>query len=126
MQEFVRAYLSGESDQLYLWLKSSRLQHFAETPLLLWMLCIIFAENGKVPDNLGLAFREFTKFYDQRTEEKKAVQADVQAYSRQYWPKLLRYLAYTMTHNEKSVELRLSIPREEAENLLTDRLQQDG
>ena len=57
MREFVRGYLGDEGDRLFQQLQGDRLRKFAETPLLLWMLCRVFAHNGKVPDNLGLAFR---------------------------------------------------------------------
>ncbi|MEO0826688.1 MAG: NACHT domain-containing protein, partial [Cyanobacteria bacterium J06642_9] len=120
MQEFVRGYLGEEGDRLFQQLKGDRLRKFAETPLLLWMLCRVFAQKGQVPANLGLAFREFTQLYDQ------IIQADSPAKSRKQWPKLLRHLAFALMHDKKPVELRLSMSWEEAEALLTKCLQQEG
>jgi len=120
MQEFVRGYLGEEGDRLLQQLKGDRLRKFAETPLLLFMLCWVFDKNGYVPDNLGLAFREFTQLYDQKIQE------DAPAESKDQWPKLLRYLAFALMPDKDAVELRLSMPRDEAENLLTDYLQQEG
>jgi HEAT repeat protein len=120
MREFVRGYLGTEGDKLFQQIKGDRLGKFAETPLLLWMLCRVFAQNGQVPANLGLAFREFTQLYDQQ------VQADAAVESREQWPKLLRHLAFALMHDKELVEFRLSMPREEAENVLTECLQQAG
>ena len=121
MQEFVRGYLGEEGEPLLRQIKGDRLRKFAETPLLLWMLCRVFAQSGSVPSNLGLAFREFTQLYDQQ------IQADAPAESREQWPRLLRHLAFALMHDEKSVvEFRLSMPREEAEALLTDCLTEEG
>ncbi|NEQ53503.1 MAG: NACHT domain-containing protein [Leptolyngbya sp. SIO3F4] len=120
MQEFVNGYLGKEGNRLFHQLKGDRLRKFAETPLLLWMLCRVFALNGKVPANLGLAFREFTQLYDQQ------LQADAPAKSRDQWFKLLRHLAFALMQDKDPVKFRLSMPREEAEALLTDCLQQEG
>jgi HEAT repeat protein len=126
MQEFVRGYLGEAGDRLFRQLKGDRLQKFAETPLLLWMLCRVFAQNGQVPANLGLAFREFTHLYDQGTQAQQAIQADAPVDSRTQWPKLLRHLAFELMHDREPVEFRLSMLREEAETLLTTCLQQEG
>ena len=120
MQEFVRGYLGDDGDKLFQQLKGDRLRKFAETPLLLWMLCRVFVQNGQVPANLGLAFREFTQLYDQE------IQADAATELREQWPKLLRHLAFALMHDKELVEFRLSMSREEAENLLADCLQQEG
>ncbi|MGJ3248446.1 MAG: HEAT repeat domain-containing protein [Elainellaceae cyanobacterium] len=120
MKEFVRGYLEEEGDRLFQQLKGDRLRKFAETPLLLWMLCRVFAQNGQVPSNLGLAFREFTQLYDRQIQE------DAPADSRYQWPKLLRHLSFALMHDKEAVEFRLSMSREEAENLLTEYLQQEG
>ncbi|ASC72026.1 tetratricopeptide repeat protein [Halomicronema hongdechloris C2206] len=126
MQAFVRGYLREEGDRLFQQLQGDRLRKFAETPLLLWMLCRVFAQNGEVPANLGLAFREFTQLYDQGTEEHQAIQEDAPVDSRKQWPKLLRHLAFALMHDQDPVEFRLSMPREEAEAVLADCLQQEG
>ncbi|MBD1872759.1 HEAT repeat domain-containing protein [Nodosilinea sp. FACHB-131] len=120
MQEFVQGYLGYEGDHLFQQIQGNRLRKFAETPLLLWMLCQVFAQNGKVPDNLGLAFREFVQLHDQE------LQADAPADSRDQWHKLLRHLAFVMMQGKTLIDLELSIPREEAEDCLTAYLQQAG
>jgi HEAT repeat protein len=120
MREFVRGYLGEEGDRLFQQLKGDRLRKFAETPLLLWMLCRVFAHSGKVPDNLGLAFREFAQLHDQE------LQADAPADSRDQWHKLLRHLAFVMMQGKTLIDPELSIPREEAEDCLTVYLQQVG
>ncbi|WP_421657347.1 HEAT repeat domain-containing protein [Leptothermofonsia sp. ETS-13] len=118
IREFVQGYLGEEGDRLFQQLQGDRLRKFAETPLLLWMLCRVFAHNGKVPDNLGLAFREFARLYDQN------IQSDTPVDSRDQWHKLLRHLAFVMMQGKSSIDLQLSIPREEAEDCLTTYLQQ--
>ena len=120
MREFVRGYLGEDGDQLFQQLSSDRLREFAETPLLLFMLCWVFDKNGHVPSNLGLAFREFTQLHD------KKIQEDAPAESKDQWPKLLRHLAFALMHDKELVEFRLSMSREEAENLFTDFLQKEG
>jgi HEAT repeat protein len=119
MREFVRGYLGVEGDLLFQQLQDDRLGKFAETPLLLWMLCRVFAQNGKVPDNLGLAFREFAQLHDQE------LQADAPAESKDQWHKLLRHLAFVMMQGKTAIDPELSIPREEAEDCLTAYLRQE-
>lgn len=120
MREFVGGYLGEEGDRLFQQLQGDRLAKFAETPLLLWMLCRVFAQSGKVPNNLGLAFREFAQLHDQE------LQADAPADSKDQWHKLLRHLAFVMMQGKSLTDPQLSIPREEAENCLTAYLQQVG
>ncbi len=120
MQEFVQGYLGDEGKALFQQIKGDHLRKFAETPLLLWMLCRVFDQNGHVPSNLGMAFREFTQLYDRQIQE------DAPAESRDQWPKLLRHLAFALMHDKELVDFRLSMPREEAENVLTNYLQQEG
>jgi HEAT repeat protein len=120
MQEFVQGYLGDEGKALFQQIKGDHLRKFAETPLLLWMLCRVFDQNGHVPSNLGMAFREFTQLYDRHIQE------DAPAESRDQWPKLLRHLAFALMHDKELVDFRLSMPREEAENVLTTSLQQEG
>ncbi|HEY9607875.1 NACHT domain-containing protein, partial [Allocoleopsis sp.] len=52
MQQFVRAYLPQQGEQMLRQL-GSRLQELGQTPLLLWMLCSLFRMMGEVPSNLG-------------------------------------------------------------------------
>jgi HEAT repeat protein len=135
MREFVRGYLEKEGDQLFQQLKGDRLRKFAETPLLLWMLCRVFAEEcsqaenekrtPKLPENLGLAFREFTQLYDQGTDEHQAIQEDAPVDSRDQWHKLLRHLAFVMMQGKTLIDPQLSIPREKAEDFLTEYLRQE-
>ncbi len=120
MREFVQGYLRQEGNRLFQQLKGDRLRKFAETPLLLWMLCRVFAQNDRVPANLGLAFREFAQLYD------TDIQQDAAADSREQWPKLLRHLAFALMHDRKPTDFRLSMSREEAVDLLTACLQQEG
>lgn len=120
MQDFVQGYLGEDGNLLFQRIKGDKLRQFAETPLLLWMLCRIFAQNGKVPANLGLAFREFTQLHDLRIQE------DAPVDSKDQWHKLLRHLAFALMQAETLTDFRLSMPREEAENLLTKCLQQEG
>lgn len=84
------------------------------------MLCRVFAQNGQVPSNLGLAFREFTQLYD------REIQADALIDSQDQWQKLLRHLAFALMQEKHPTEFRLSMPREEAEILLTECLEQEG
>ncbi|XGV89301.1 MAG: HEAT repeat domain-containing protein [Limnothrix sp. BL-A-16] len=120
MREFVRGYLGTEGDRLFQQLQGDRLRKFAETPLLLWMLCRVFAESGQVPSNLGLAFREFAQLHD------RELQDDVPTDSRDQWPKLLQHLAFEMMQGKTPTELRLSISQEAAEDCLTTYLQEVG
>ena len=120
MREFVQGYLGEAGNRLLQQLKDDQLREFAETPLLLWMLCRVFAQNDQVPANLGFAFREFTQLYDQQIQE------DAPAESRDQWPKLLRYFAFALMHDKESPDFRLSTSRQDAENLLTVYLQQEG
>ncbi len=63
MQQFVRAYLPQQGEQMLRQL-GSRLREFGQTPLLLWMLCSVFVNNSnKIPSNLGSVFRHFTQIY---------------------------------------------------------------
>ncbi|HLO88638.1 MAG TPA: NACHT domain-containing protein, partial [Nostocaceae cyanobacterium] len=52
MQQFVRAYLPDTGEEMLRRL-GEKLQSFAQTPLLLLMLCTVFAETGDIPANLG-------------------------------------------------------------------------
>lgn len=136
MREFVRGYLGDEGDRLFQQIQGDRLRKFAETPLLLWMLCRVFAEEciqaakekrtPKLPENLGLAFREFTQLYDHGTDKHQAIQEDAPVDSRDQWPRLLRHLAFVMMQGKTLIDPELSIPREEAEDCLTAYLQQAG
>lgn len=120
MQEFVQGYLGSKGERLLQQVQGDRLQKFAETPLLLWMLCRVFAQSGRVPTNLGLAFREFSQLHDHN------IQQDAPTDSRDQWHKLLRHLAFSLIRGKTFTDFRLSMSREEVENQLTDCLQQEG
>jgi hypothetical protein len=120
MREFVRGYLEEKGDRLFQQLQGNRLRKFAETPLLLWMLCWVFDHNGKVPANLGLAFREFTQLYDQD------IPGNDPADPKDKWLKPLRYLAFVMIQGKPLLDPQLSILREDAEDFLTAYLRQEG
>lgn len=68
MNEFVKGYLPNQHQQM-LQQMGDRLQKFAETPLLLVMLCDVFEKHLKIPANLGQAFREFVQIYDSKLKE---------------------------------------------------------
>jgi predicted NACHT family NTPase len=59
MQAFIRAYVPEQAEAMLRQLRD-RLREFGQTPLLLWMLCQLFRQTGKIPENLGLVFRLFT------------------------------------------------------------------
>ncbi len=101
----------------------NRLKELAETPLLLWMLCSVFDNNqNKIPANLGLIFRDFTKIYD------KKLKADVPTYqeSRDWWRELLQVLAWKMTQGESKTEIQVAISRTEAEEELSKFIKNKG
>jgi HEAT repeat protein/DNA replication protein DnaC len=120
IQEFIQGYLGKEGDRLFQQLQGDRLEKFAETPLLLWMLCQVFDQNSTIPDNLGLVFREFARFHDQKRQE------DAPADSKDQWHNLLCHLAFVMMQGKTLIDPQLSIPKEEAEDCLTKYLQQMG
>ncbi|MEB3180087.1 MAG: HEAT repeat domain-containing protein [Nostocaceae cyanobacterium] len=120
MREFVQAYLKNYSEQ-FLRQLSDRLRKFSETPLLLWMLCRVYAQEGKIPANLGEAFRDFTQLYDNQ------LKSDVPGYEnyRQWCGDLLQALAFQMMQGTTATELRLQIPQREAEDILTQFLERE-
>ena len=63
MRLFIEMRLQEQGNQMLQQL-GDRLRKFGETPLLLSMLCVIFQEKGRVPSNMGSAFRDFAKLYD--------------------------------------------------------------
>jgi predicted NACHT family NTPase len=92
MGEFVRGYL-GETGEQMLQQLGGRLREFGETPLLLWMLCSVFASNGnQIPANLGSVFRVFTEIYDGQLKQDIPVTDE----SRRWWKRLLQHLAWVM------------------------------
>ncbi|MBE5228871.1 MAG: HEAT repeat domain-containing protein [Microcystis aeruginosa PMC 728.11] len=122
MRDFVKAYLPEKGEEMLKQL-GNRLKELAETPLLLWMLCSVFDNNqNKIPANLGLIFRDFTKIYD------KKLKADVPTYqeSRDWWRELLQVLAWKMTQGESKTEIQVAISRTEAEEELSKFIKNKG
>ena len=123
MQRFVRAYLDKDGDKLLRQLQG-RLRELAEVPLLLWMLCSLFRETReRLPENLGLALREFTKQYEDEYQLKGG--APVSDESRRWWPWLLQRLAFKMLEGPEPTELYVAIARPQAQDWLTDYLREE-
>ncbi|BAY11886.1 HEAT repeat domain-containing protein [Calothrix sp. NIES-2098] len=114
MQQFVRAYLPEQGEQMLQQL-GDRLREFGETPLLLMMLCSLFKATGDIPPNLGLVFRQFTQSYERQFRQDIPVTDE----SRRWWFSLLKHLAFHMTKGDKLTDLNVAIPRSEAEEVLT-------
>ncbi|MDB9412051.1 HEAT repeat domain-containing protein [Microcystis aeruginosa CS-567/02] len=116
MREFVRGYLGDEG--LLQQLRDERLEKLGETPLLLWMLCSIYARCGQVPENLGETFREFNRVYDDQ------LKADVttRAGSKDLWADSLQYLAFQMTIRKDEPVIGVG----EAEGIIGDFLRENG
>ncbi|MBE9201205.1 MULTISPECIES: HEAT repeat domain-containing protein [unclassified Nodularia (in: cyanobacteria)] len=129
MQQFVRAYLPEQGEQMLQNL-GDRLREFGETPLLLWMLCSLFQATGDIPPNLGLVFRQFTQQYvfsEQNVNKNQRFKGDVPDphESRKFWQDLLQELAFVMaTETEK--EIQVAIKKEKAEKIIEKFLQRKG
>jgi HEAT repeat protein len=117
IEEFVRAYLGNNAEEM-LWQLKDRKRKFSETPLLLWMLCRVYVEQAKIPENLGSAFQEFSSIYDNK------LKADVPVYknSRSWWSELLQQLAFNMIPVEGLIPI-LNISKHKAEEILTQFLE---
>jgi predicted NACHT family NTPase len=124
MRQFVCTYL--ESGEEMLRQLGSRLRELGQTPLLLWMLCEVYGQVGKVPTNLGAAFRAFAEIYDNQ------LKANVPTYqeSQYWWSRLQKHLAFKMLQGERRgttcrapTEAHLTISKPEAERVLRDFLQ---
>ncbi|NEP14620.1 MAG: NACHT domain-containing protein [Symploca sp. SIO2C1] len=119
MQQFVRKYLPEQGEQMLKQL-GSRLREFGQTPLLLMMLCSVFAQNqNKVPANLGSVFRQFTQIYNDKLKQDIPVSQE----SRRWWQLMLEQLAWVMTCGEGKTQLQVAIPRQQAEAVLMEFLQ---
>ncbi|MCZ8361739.1 MAG: HEAT repeat domain-containing protein [Microcystis sp. LE19-251.1A] len=117
MEDFVKAYLPEKGEEMLKQL-GNRLKEFGQTPLLLWMLCSVFDNNqNKIPANLGLVFRDFTKEIDIRKGVK--ISEDLHLWQN----RLLQHLAWTMTTGENPTEIKLSISKNQAEEILIKFLQ---
>lgn len=117
-QQFVYSYLPEQGEQLLQHL-NGRLRELGQTPMFLWMLCSVFEATGEVPITLGLVFRWFTQVYEKRIKQDVIPSLDLK-----HWcPLLLQHLAFTMSQGKASGELRVSIPKAEAVEILKDFLQ---
>jgi predicted NACHT family NTPase len=103
MKAFVMAYLPEQGEAMVRQL-GDRLREFGSTPLLLWMLCSVFAKEGRIPENLGEVFRVFTRGYERRVKQDVVGESD-----RRLWGELLKQLASRMMTGEKPTELRVAI-----------------
>ncbi|MBD2740177.1 HEAT repeat domain-containing protein [Coleofasciculus sp. FACHB-1120] len=121
MQQFVRAYLPQQGEQMLRQL-GDRLRELGQTPLLLWMLCSLFRAMGKVPPNLGLVFRQFTQSYYDKLKQDVPVSDE----SRRWCQLMLQHLAWRMTQGREATELQVAISRHEAEEILTAYLRNEG
>jgi HEAT repeat protein len=112
MQGFVRSYIPEQAEQMLRQLRG-RLRELGQTPLLLWMLCALFRDTGKIPENLGLVFRWFTQSYERKLKQDVRVESD-----REWWQPVLQQLAWVMVQGEnpreKPTELRVAIARADA------------
>ncbi|WP_041565391.1 NACHT domain-containing protein [Nostoc punctiforme] len=112
MQHFVRAYSPEVGDKMLRQL-AGRLRELAETPLLLSMLCQVFNYAKQIPTSLGELFRWFSGEYHKLkenvpiAEELPNWQAD-----------LLQHLAFVMMQGDNLTELRLTISKLQARNVL--------
>ncbi|MEH1932765.1 MAG: HEAT repeat domain-containing protein [Nostoc sp.] len=118
MQQFVRAYLPKVGDEMLRQL-AGRLRELAETPLLLWMLCEVFNSDKQIPTSLGVLFRVFSEKYHKQLKEDVPIAEGL----RNWDADLLQHLAFVMMQGDNSTELRLTIPKQEARNVLATFLQ---
>ncbi|MCY6489879.1 HEAT repeat domain-containing protein [Leptolyngbya sp. GGD] len=108
LREFVGESFPEQTEE-FLKQLSDRLKELGKTPLLLEMLCEVFRRTGKIPENLGLVFREFTQHYERNLKEGVRIESD-----RELWKLVLRQLAWVMMHKGEPTEFRGEIEREEA------------
>ncbi|MBD0387054.1 MAG: HEAT repeat domain-containing protein, partial [Nostoc sp. C3-bin3] len=112
MQHFVRAY-SEVGDEMLRQL-AGRLRELAETPLLLWMLCRVFNSDKQIPTSLGVLFRCFSEEYCYKLKEDVPIAEGL----RNWQADLLQHLAFVMMQGDNSTELRLTISKQQARNVL--------
>ncbi|MEH2180247.1 NACHT domain-containing protein, partial [Nostoc sp.] len=116
MQHFVRAY-SELGDEMLRQL-AGRLRELAETPLLLWMLCEVFNDAKQIPTSLGELFRWFSGEYHKLKENVPIAEG-----LPEWEADLLQHLAFVMMQGDNSTELRLTISKQQARNVLATFLQ---
>ena len=114
VEKFVRECMPGGSEERLQQLRQ-RLRELGQTPFVMWMLYFIVQKTGTVPSGAGSAFREFTQLYERRSKE----DAPVSDESRRCWSRLLERLGFEMIQADKPTDLRLTISKREAEEILT-------
>jgi HEAT repeat protein len=112
VQQFFGEWISGQSRQKIQEL-SDRVRELGQTPLIAWMLYVVFRQTGEVPETLGEVLREYTRRYESQKKE----DAPISDESRQWWFLLLRNLAFMLMHSEQATDFRLVISRVEAEGI---------
>jgi HEAT repeat protein/energy-coupling factor transporter ATP-binding protein EcfA2 len=117
MQAFVRSYVPEQAEVMLRQLKE-RLREFGQTPLLLWMLCELFRQTGRIPENLGLVFRAFTQGYENKLKQDVRIESD-----KVWWQPVLQQLAWVMMQGTQPTELRVAIQQEEAVRVIAQFLQ---
>lgn len=121
MRQFIEKRLPGQAEDLLRQIHD-RLRELAETPLLLKLLCDVFAQKGQIPKNRGELFR---KEFARRYEEFKPLRGRISEDSRRFAPELLQYLAFVMIQGDphsdpcKPTPPLLTISRTKAEQILT-------
>jgi HEAT repeat protein len=128
MWEFVQKRLPEAGKELWRRIQG-QIEELAETPLLLQMLCDVFAENGEMPKSRGDLFRkEFARRYEEFKPER---QRNVTGDSRRFAQDLLSYLAFMMIQGEphtdpcKPSASWITIPKTQAEKILATFLSGD-
>lgn len=119
MEQFVCYYFPEMGKQVLTQL-GTRLREFGETPLLLWMLCFVFATNkDEVPSTSGLLFRKFAEIFEKKKIVKE--QVEIPELLRIFYKKqLLQHLAWVMTEGYIPTELKLSMPKDRAQKILIE------
>jgi HEAT repeat protein len=117
MREFVQKYIPELAEQMLRQL-SDRLRELGQTPLLLWMLCALFRDTEKIPDNLGLVFRFFTQSYERKLKQDVPIESD-----REWWKPVLQQLAWVMMQGTQPTELRVTIGKAEAVRVIAQFLE---
>jgi hypothetical protein len=123
IDNFVSQYLGDKSNEMLRQLNNKQYS-FAETPLLLWMLCRVYAQHNKIPNNLGEAFQEFSQLYDEKL--KPSVLFSGYDNYRQWSGDLLQILAFEMMQGLEPRKPQLEISHKDAENILSKFLKNEG
>jgi HEAT repeat protein len=122
MEEFVHKHLPQHGDSLLRQLRD-RLREIAETPLLLKMMCEVFASTGEIPQSKGELFQKFDRQYD---EFKGCI--PVSDDFRRFKSDILPQLAFVMLqgNSPQSTNGLVAISRDRAEGILEGWLRDRG